>query len=137
MCKAARYGCNTTDTTNYDPLATVGTDCYPYVYGCLNPGAVNFRCTSTSFSAPCALEVGSPTFHYKDLCRWTNDPAPPPPPLPPSPPENEFTVVQEIGLTLAIQASVAEVEAMAEDYKTWFRNNAGLDADAEVTLVVI
>jgi len=93
-------GCTDPTAMNYNPLATISAECYQSAsFGCLNPLAVNFNCSSSTATAACDSLSTRVAVHSFGLCNWAagvnggtggvgnagflnSNPSPPFPPVP-------------------------------------------------------
>jgi len=147
MCRAARYGCTHRDAINYDPLATVNASCFFYVYGCLNPMAVNFGCRDTTYDTPCRgatlpatgtsggdrTEV---TTHYTFTCKWTNEAPSPSPPPPPAPPTSSHQAQHFVKTDLNVAGSYQDFLTRSDELLTWYKGAFGVADTTPLTLEI-
>lgn len=147
MCKRGRFGCGESgravsipgfgvvSALNYDPWVTSTTSCYFAKTGCLNPNAVNFGCTSKTFTAPC-YSTADPTpenirvtRHAKVACRWSNNPPPPAGPPPPLFPSSIYNSIPKASVELVFSGTIAGARLLEPDFFTAFRSLSGLPED--------
>jgi hypothetical protein len=121
MCNVGRLGCTDVTAFNYDPKATIDDgSCYPDLYGCLDPAALNFNCTYKDVFEPCTpVRALVPTRHYADICSYFLSP---PPAGAPGLPPNAITVpVVKVTLIAAgdvadfTEAKIAEMKQLIAD----------------------
>lgn len=154
FCQIARYGCsqshgtfawskNSVQSANYDPFATVDTECYWRRGGCLNPAAMNYGCDSHDDSSPCSFEE-KVTHHVPTVCKypWDLDPSPPAPPPPRLPPGwtmdvPGIVVSYQVDFSFIVSGEVAYFTSAVQDLAvTTFKATMGFGDGDNVTLHV-
>jgi len=120
---------------NYDPYATEPDTCYPEVFGCLHPDAINTFCPNNTFDGKCAWEdfyvtsreryspfVSNGVVYQVGVCKfYIASPSPPAPPA--SGAENQVQTL----LSVAQDISVVE----PQDAALRARMEAGLGLTSE------